>query len=63
MRGGKRLDGLPTLLQAREHARDSLARLPMPLQSIRERAAYPVHVGASVVALAESVDRRVDRTE
>ena len=63
MRLGKRLDSLQTLTQARERARDSLPRLPVRLQSIREHADYPVQVGPSVLALAEAVDRRVDRVD
>ena len=63
MRLGKRLDSMQTLTQARERARDSLPRLPVRLQSIREHADYPVHVGPSVLALAKAVDRRVDRVD
>lgn len=63
MRLGARLDSLQTLTQARERARDSLPRLPVRLQSIREHADYPVHVGPSVLALAKAVDRRVDRVD
>jgi nicotinate phosphoribosyltransferase len=63
MRSGKRLGELSTLMQARDRARDSLARLPMQLRSIREQADFPVHVAASVLALAEATDRRVDLTD
>jgi hypothetical protein len=37
--------------------------LPPRLQSIREHADYPVHVGASVTALAETADRIISRVE
>jgi nicotinate phosphoribosyltransferase len=63
MRAGKRLDAFPTLTQVRDRARDSLARLPTRLRSIHDQADYPVHVGTSVLALAQATDRRVDRTE
>ncbi len=63
MRQGARVAELQTLTQARERAQRSLARLPARLRSIREDADYPVHVGASVAALAETADRMLSSIE
>jgi nicotinate phosphoribosyltransferase len=57
MRGGRRLPGLETLEQARDRARDQLARLPEALRSLEPAPLYPVAVSNTLKALAEEVDR------
>ena len=57
MRGGRRLAGLDTLEQARDRARDQLARLPEPLRSLEAAPLYPVTVSNALKGLAEEVDR------
>jgi len=57
MRTGRRLPGLETLEQARNRARDQLARLPEALRSLEPAPLYPVTVSNSLKTLAEEVDR------
>jgi len=57
MRGGRRLPGLETLEQARDRARDQLARLPEALRVLEPAPLYPVTVSNTLKALAEEVDR------
>jgi nicotinate phosphoribosyltransferase len=58
MRHGRRLPGLPTLEQARQHCRAQLTRLPAALRGLAAAPPYPVIVSAGLHALAEAVDRR-----
>ena len=53
----RRLPGLETLEQARDRARDQLARLPEALRSLEPAPLYPVAVSNTLKALAEEVDR------
>jgi nicotinate phosphoribosyltransferase len=57
MAGGKRLRPLPTLDEARAHARVQLERLPAPLRELEDAAEpYPVEIAPSLRALAAEVD-------
>jgi nicotinate phosphoribosyltransferase len=57
MAGGKRLRPLPTLDEARAHARVQLERLPIPLRALEDAAEpYPVEIAPSLRALAAEVD-------
>jgi nicotinate phosphoribosyltransferase len=57
MRGGRRLSDIPGLAGARNHAKDQLARLPVPLARLAPYD-YPVEIGAPLRALAVELDRR-----
>lgn len=57
MRCGRRVVSLPSLQQARDHARDQLARLPAPLRRL-EPFAYPVEISRSLRSLADELDRK-----
>lgn len=59
MRDGRRLPGLPGLVQAREFARAELDRLPDPLRALESAPLYPVTVGDRLRELAEDVDRQL----
>ncbi|HSL71036.1 MAG TPA: nicotinate phosphoribosyltransferase [Longimicrobiales bacterium] len=63
MRGGVRVRQLQSLAQARVRAKNTLALLPARLRSLRERGTYPVRLGASVTALAETADRLLEGVE
>ncbi|HZW26762.1 MAG TPA: nicotinate phosphoribosyltransferase [Gallionella sp.] len=56
MRGGRRL-AAPTLVKARKHAAESLAKLPEPLRRLQEPCDYPVEISAALHLLAEQADR------
>jgi nicotinate phosphoribosyltransferase len=56
MRAGRRLDGLPSLAEARSHAAQQLRCLPAPLAAL-ETYAYPVEIGAALRELAAACDR------
>ena len=56
MRGARRLDGLPSLAEARAHAAAQLRCLPAPLAALRPFD-YPVEIGAALRELAASCDR------
>lgn len=55
MRGGKRLDGLPSLAQARDYAAASLLRLPEPLRQLAPMA-VPVEISRGIRSLAAELD-------
>ena len=57
MRGGERVAGLESLVQARTRARDELARLSEPLRGLTPAPPYPVHISAGLRKLADEVDR------
>jgi nicotinate phosphoribosyltransferase len=57
MRGGQRVGPRPTLQQARDVARDQLARLPAPLRRL-EPFAYPVEISEALHRLAAELDRK-----
>lgn len=59
MRGGRRLASPPTLDTVREHARAELDRLPRPLRSLTQPAAYRVEIAPALEAHAREVDRRL----
>ena len=57
MQDGHRLCPLPTLGQARDRARDQLARLPPALRALEDAPApYPVEIAPTLRALAAAVD-------
>ena len=57
MGGGKRLRPLPTLDEARAHARAQLERLPASLRALEHAAEpYPVQIAPGLRALAAEVD-------
>jgi nicotinate phosphoribosyltransferase len=58
MQAGRRVAGLPSLGQVREHCREQLERLPPALRELAPAAPYPVIVSDGLRALAEAVDRR-----
>ena len=58
MRHGKRVASLPTLDEARDHAKAQLERLPERLARL-EHADYPVEITPALRDLADEVDRRV----
>jgi len=55
MRGGKRVDGFPTLAEARAHAAAALAQLPETLRRL-EPGRVPVEISQGVRKLAAEVD-------
>lgn len=58
MRGGRRVDSLLTLVEARRHAAEELRHLPPPLRHL-ERSHYPVKIAPALRLLAEECDRTV----
>ena len=56
MRRGRRVESLPTLAVAREHARREFASLPSPLRSLESRAAFTVDISPRIRELAVAVD-------
>ena len=58
LRNGRRL-AQPTLQQARQHAADSLRRLPLALAALEEGCLYPVSIAPALQALARQVDESV----
>jgi nicotinate phosphoribosyltransferase len=56
MRGGRRVDGFPSLAAARAHAATSLARLPEPLRRL-EPYRVPVEISRRVRDLASVLDQ------
>ncbi len=63
MRGGRRLDGLPTLEESRAHAARQLERLPDDLRDLKAAQPYRVQIADSLVRLADEVDRRIAHQE
>jgi len=59
MRGGQRVQPLPTLLEIRRYAAAQLQRLPPALRALRPEP-YPVEVDGALRALASECDRRAD---
>jgi nicotinate phosphoribosyltransferase len=57
MRGGRLVDGPPSLAALRERAAAQLKCLPEPLRGLDPAPAYPVTVAEPLQALARSVDR------
>jgi nicotinate phosphoribosyltransferase len=57
MTGGRRTMPAVALDETRAHARDQLARLPVPLKKL-EVFAYPVEIGMTLHELAASFDRK-----
>ena len=55
MRGGRRVDGYPTLAEARAHAATALAQLPETLRRL-EPAHVPVEISQGVRGLAAELD-------
>jgi nicotinate phosphoribosyltransferase len=60
MRQGRRVDGLPTLEDARRHAARQLAALPPALARL-EVEPYPVQMASALLRLAEACDERMAR--
>jgi nicotinate phosphoribosyltransferase len=56
MRGGQRVDGFPSLTEARAHAAASLARLPDSLRRL-EPGHVPVQISLGIRRLAAGMDR------
>ncbi|NIR58487.1 MAG: nicotinate phosphoribosyltransferase [Gammaproteobacteria bacterium] len=56
MRAGRRVEGLPDLAAAREHARGQLERLPEALRALGATPTYPAEISPALRALAERVD-------
>lgn len=56
MRSGKRVERLPSLMEARAHAAASLARLPKTLRAL-EPGHVPVQISNGIRRLAESMDK------
>ena len=59
LRGGQRVDALPTLEEARQTAAHNLAALPEPLRRLEKGIAYPVEVSTGLRDMAAEMDRRV----
>lgn len=59
LRGGRRVGGLPSLAESREHAADQLRRLPEPLRRLEPGWRYPVTVAPALEALAAVADHAV----
>ena len=57
MRAGRRIAPAPSLQEARDHARDQLARLPAPLRRL-EPFEYPVEISHALRTLAVELDRK-----
>lgn len=56
MRGGRRVDGLPTLADARAHAARELACLPESLRRLDDPGSYRVDIAPALRALAAELD-------
>jgi nicotinate phosphoribosyltransferase len=56
MRAGRRVDGFPSLPEARAHAAASLARLPGQLRRL-ETEHVPVQISLGIRRLAAEMDR------
>ena len=63
IRNGKPVTLLPSLDQAREHARAELARLPEHLKRLASEPPYDVAVSNALRTLARRVDDETDRAE
>lgn len=59
MQNGRRLAPAPSLSELRQYAQQQINRLPPQLKLLHDPAAYPVHISAELVALAEAVDAAV----
>jgi nicotinate phosphoribosyltransferase len=57
VRRGRLVETLPSLAAIREHAARQLAGLPAALRGLDRPAAYDVEIAATLVALAQRVDR------
>ncbi len=60
LRAGRLVAPLPSLDEARAHARRELATLPAALRALDGPCAYPVEIAPPVRALAAAVDARTD---
>jgi nicotinate phosphoribosyltransferase len=58
LRGGRRVEALPSLAEIRSCAAQSLRALPKPLSGLEQGFAYPVEVMPRLRELAEECDRR-----
>ena len=58
MHAGHLLAPLPSLADARAHAREQLTALPAPLRALEPAPPYPVTIAPALRALAEEVDLR-----
>lgn len=56
MRDGKRLEGLPTLAEARVHAGRELSRLPAALRHLEAGYSYTVEISGALAALAATLN-------
>ena len=56
MRNGERVQNLPDLAAAREHAREELERLGPALRSLDTRTGYPLRIAPALEALIREVD-------
>jgi nicotinate phosphoribosyltransferase len=56
MRGGRRVDALPSLAEIRRHAFAQMRRLPEPLRRVEEGWRYSVTVAPALRALADKAD-------
>jgi nicotinate phosphoribosyltransferase len=59
MREGRRTTATAPLLQARERARESLARLPESCRRLQDPAAYPVQISPALERLLEDVRQKI----
>ncbi|MDQ2089899.1 nicotinate phosphoribosyltransferase [Marimonas arenosa] len=62
MRAGQRLSPAPSLSESRSHAAQAVASLPQALRGIEQAEPYKVEISASLRALADEVDRFIDRS-
>ncbi|MBV9480769.1 MAG: nicotinate phosphoribosyltransferase [Acidobacteria bacterium] len=62
MRGGKRLQGSPGLLEIQQHARAEIAKLPDSCRGLHNTAPYPVRFGRELQALLEEFRNRIDNS-
>jgi nicotinate phosphoribosyltransferase len=63
MRGGKRINPPPSLLEIRSRAERDLERLPESLRRLDPSARYPVIIGEALHRLAAEADRHVVQQE
>jgi nicotinate phosphoribosyltransferase len=61
MRGGRRIEPVPSLAQIRERAARDLARLPEPMRRLEAGIAYPVEISAKLKALVAEMDANARR--
>jgi nicotinate phosphoribosyltransferase len=61
MRGGKRIEPVPSLAQARDRAKRNLAQLPEPLRRLEAGVTYPVEISPKLKALAKDTDSKARR--